>query len=622
MHWYLTDYVASTKGVAHLLPRNLEGSATSFGVMTLTRNTQLGDPCLLATADRLPTETGSRYLGDDAAKAMISRDKSALETTLQVPSFSGATIREILPEIYLTSGKTWFNLRRGRNHRLLLHAWPEGKIYDQATIRGGAHPWDEVQTSLRQWIANGGNLGVFQRKYRLTDDDMIAASYGLVGGGAGPLTESFPTDQADLATNQDLTWTEVFNNIDVVSGRASNRNTNVWHRARAEHDLDGDDHYCECVINYNVISSGNVAAGPMIRYAAGADTGYLYTYWPSAGEEAKLWKVTAGTTAAIAGAVADIAAPEATTDYTVRGSVSADDLHDFLLGGASQFTHTNGDITGNTRFGIGMFSNVDSRTRCDNVEAADNDGGGGATEVPLSGSQPAATGALSLDAEIAIAGAQPAPSGSLTSKRSASLAGAQPAATGGLTIQSVAQVAGEQPAASGALSISASIALAGSQPAPAGDLVVSQDVALAGAQPASTGALSSAASIALAGAQPAATGAIAAEEGVFVDIAGSQPAPSGALSISASIALVGNQPAPSGDLATDASIALSGVQPAPSGALLVFLTAVLAGAQPAASGVLVAAAVGPPPFSLGVTLRRGPEGVTLKRYPGDVTLNR
>lgn len=249
---------------------------------------------------------------------------------------------------------------------------------------------------------------------------------------------------------------------------------------------------------------------------------------------------------------------------------------------------------------------------------------GGPTQVALTGSQPASTGALDhLQTADFVAGSQPASTGALTAVQTLarSVTGSQPASTGTVSAKYLIALTGSQPASTGAVSAqqALAIALAGSQPASTGAVTVKYAIALAGSQPASTGALSAAVAgaVALAGNQPASTGALTAVQTLAISLAGSQPSSTGALSVNTGteVALTGSQPASTGTLSVQQTlfVSLTGAQPAGSGVLSAIqtLAVALAGSQPQSTGVLQAVAsyfvllAGNQPASTGVLTSDG-----------------
>jgi hypothetical protein len=229
---------------------------------------------------------------------------------------------------------------------------------------------------------------------------------------------------------------------------------------------------------------------------------------------------------------------------------------------------------------------------------------GGAEERDLTGSQPAATGALArlLAALRGLAGSQPAGTAALTRLKAAprSLAGSQPAATGALARSHgrPRSLAGSQPTATGTLAgqLSLNRDLAGDQPSSTGALTRLKAAlrSPAGAQPAATGALAraKAALRSLTGTQPAATGTLARAKAALRSLAGDWPTATGDLARSKANArsLTGAQPAATGTLAGQQTVSrgVAGSLPAPTGALAHTLSRAraLAGNWPTATGAL------------------------------------
>ncbi len=304
-----------------------------------------------------------------------------------------------------------------------------------------------------------------------------------------------------------------------------------------------------------------------------------------------------------------------TTLVTITTSATGSKTGDL---GTTADSEIQGNIVSPGRYSLGFNPNslMDSGDSV-SIEAIENSGSDPATltldytqTVSLSGSQPAATGALKVKYRISLAGSQPSPSGAPQSKYRIAAVGAQPAPSGTISASQgplQVTVTGNQPNATGALSVKYRIALAGSQLAPSGTLAEKYRIALSGSQPSAAGSLSLFASILLSGAQPApsgalkvkyrisltgsqpsASGTISSRSVVAVTLSGNQPAASGGVSLKYLIDLTGNQPAPTGLLHLVASIALSGTQPAPTGAVAArqSLLVDVAGSQPTSSGRL------------------------------------
>lgn len=184
-------------------------------------------------------------------------------------------------------------------------------------------------------------------------------------------TETFPTNQAALSTNQDLSWTEVQGNIDVIGNVASGQTSGNM-TARCEVALSDDDHDAQCDVDTGV----NAAAGPMVRFAASANTGYYFTFGSGTRSDFRINKVSAGSHS-ILNNLANSDGPDALARYTVNSS----DAHEGFWDGTSKITHTDGTITGNVRTGFYIRAQGVNRGKVDNFVASDI--AGGPTTIPL-----------------------------------------------------------------------------------------------------------------------------------------------------------------------------------------------------------------------------------------------
>jgi hypothetical protein len=190
------------------------------------------------------------------------------------------------------------------------------------------------------------------------------------------ITESFNKANADTL-GPDLSWTEDASDFDVVSNKAQDAGSAVTHAwARADSDLDSDDHYVEAVLN---TSANDSFHGLMCRKdSTTANTYYLFQL--DAGSNLiRVFKRVSGSFTSLANLAATI---NTSTNYTVRMEVSGSDIECFVDGG-SIGTTSDATITGNTRCGLVGFY-VTGGTVCtwDDFEAADL-GGAVSTDANL-----------------------------------------------------------------------------------------------------------------------------------------------------------------------------------------------------------------------------------------------
>jgi hypothetical protein len=184
------------------------------------------------------------------------------------------------------------------------------------------------------------------------------------------LTESFPGTSATLGG--DLTWTEMGTDWDNISGVGRSHNdTDTAGYARAESDLSSADHYAKCLVQGIGSAGENVQVGPLSRFDAGAQTGYI----------ARVLRVLdqIRLTKTVAGSMTDLGQASITiTTGVLAESRSDGSTIKAYWNAVEQVSVTDTAITANTRTGLFGFSNATgSFPQVDTFEAADLGGGGG-----------------------------------------------------------------------------------------------------------------------------------------------------------------------------------------------------------------------------------------------------
>jgi hypothetical protein len=183
------------------------------------------------------------------------------------------------------------------------------------------------------------------------------------------ITESFNKANADTL-GPDLSWTEDAGDFDVVSNKAQDASAGLTHAwARADSDLDSDDHYVEAVLN---TSANDSFHGLMCRKDSTSTSTYYMFQFDCGSNLVRVFKRVSGSFTSLANLSATI---NPSTNYTVKLQVSGSDIECFVDGG-SVGTTSDATITGNLRCGLVGFY-VTGGTVCtwDDFEAADLGGG-------------------------------------------------------------------------------------------------------------------------------------------------------------------------------------------------------------------------------------------------------
>lgn len=160
-------------------------------------------------------------------------------------------------------------------------------------------------------------------------------------------TESF--DKADGALGPNLTWASLQSAPqiwEVTGNQASPRGATrgLVEYARAEHDLDGSDHYAQVVVT--ALSAGS-QGGPCVRFAPAAATFYGVEVFGNG--DVSIQRVVAGTRTAIGSGTVTVTLPA-----VLRLEVAGDTLTAFWAG-VQCATAVDPDIAGGIRGGIMGF---------------------------------------------------------------------------------------------------------------------------------------------------------------------------------------------------------------------------------------------------------------------------
>lgn len=181
------------------------------------------------------------------------------------------------------------------------------------------------------------------------------------------ITESWNCANSD-SLNCDLTWTELEQDIDIVSNQA--RTTldvgDGKTSARADSDLSTDDHYAQAQVDTTISSSAE--AGVITRKDSSATlTWYMHdVVWGS--NVARLFKRVSGTFTSLGNGSVTLSVG---TPVVVRGEVDGSTVK-VLVDGNEIHSNTDTAITGNLRTGLrGVQQNSGHYTRWDDFEAGD-----------------------------------------------------------------------------------------------------------------------------------------------------------------------------------------------------------------------------------------------------------
>lgn len=207
------------------------------------------------------------------------------------------------------------------------------------------------------------------------------------------ITDDFTRADGDIGSSAEgWSWTEVAGDYSIASNQATTSGTanNTQTYARAESDLDTDDHYAEADVSWNSTAGTAQPAGVMVRFDPAAETGYAGV-WDATGEIIAIQKIEAGSISTIASR-----SEAAASSRHIRLEVDGSDLT-LQVDSLDPLTVSDSDITGNTRTGLrGRVANASDRYQTwDNFEAGDL-GAGGQDITPAAQTVDITPGTLSM----------------------------------------------------------------------------------------------------------------------------------------------------------------------------------------------------------------------------------
>ena len=312
---------------------------------------------------------GLVYLGERHATVLATR-KATIKTALGLgENIVASTVGGVVAELFLQHAEPKWNLRwgrlRGRNWQLscLGEVWATEQIADKTP------EWAYVLEALRadyQKVKAEVALQLFPSDYHRRYLQALLEQYRIsnyeditLDSRDSPLphgttyTETWPTVSTTISSGQDQAWTELTNDAEVALVGGVNRLRNVtadsFSQCRCETALASDVHFCQGTMRITVAENGTFA-GPCTRWAAAAQTCYVFEYRNNAAEEILLEKLVAGVETALA--TFDDDTPVANTDYVLRLTSKSNSTHTCARDGVNKITnHSNADITGNVRCG-------------------------------------------------------------------------------------------------------------------------------------------------------------------------------------------------------------------------------------------------------------------------------
>ena len=344
-----------------------------------------------------PDNAAGIFLGDNPESLVSAPLRRGIATALSLgETLLATTPASILLELLTrfadpTGQASWRPLRISPQKGLQL------RIGNQVVYQA---PFDIMS---RSWA---NTLAVFQTGYRAMRDydrargsdhylryltakileyqlgkDVLLAGMGAIIESEIPLPrqttllDNYNRADADAlgTSSEGWSWTEVVNDIDILTNEAREGNTtSVVGRARAESDLSSDDHYAQHKAIFSAATADQ--AGPIVRYSAAADTGVFSMVRGATTTTGRIGKVVTGTETSLA---TFNETPAPASGLVAKLEVDTVDLCTLYYNALSKVTVTDATGVGNLRTGI----RLDNRSAtihpgADNFEAADTAAGG------------------------------------------------------------------------------------------------------------------------------------------------------------------------------------------------------------------------------------------------------
>ena len=193
-------------------------------------------------------------------------------------------------------------------------------------------------------------LGALVLKYGVPAEQIIPGETALPPG--TQITESWPTNTADITDgSQDLPWSQLAGDFDVVSNKAAQQTTGSDSYARADVDLGSDDHLIQAIVR-SAADTANHAPSVFTRKDASA-TITLYRFQAFVDNDSlRILKDVDGTPSILSTVAFTLAA---NTDYLLKGDSNGSTQKIFIGGAEKDSVSDPGGITGNFRIGISGF---------------------------------------------------------------------------------------------------------------------------------------------------------------------------------------------------------------------------------------------------------------------------
>jgi len=335
------------------------------------------------------TIAGAVDLGSDLGAAVKTADKNGLQSRLLLPERpQGSTLLDVIWNVLSIYGDPTGAARCKPlvpDHRGVIDLHLGGfSIVRSKRVTAKDPEWlpalATMQEDYRRQRQNAVDgkvpaetplkmLGHWQRQFRLPYKMFIPSDLPDEGflPPATKINDTFDRADADAlgtSSDGDWSWTEVLNDIDIVSNKASQQApSSQTQRARAEKDLSSANQYAQAVCSIAVVSL--TRGGPAVRFAAAADTNYHYRARQQNPVHA-LYKVEAGSATEMLTDNTNGFSNDDTCRVEISGSTLTAKVNDI-----ARLTLTDTSITGNLRTGISSTAAGSNRFTWDNFQAAD-----------------------------------------------------------------------------------------------------------------------------------------------------------------------------------------------------------------------------------------------------------
>jgi hypothetical protein len=179
------------------------------------------------------------------------------------------------------------------------------------------------------------------------------------------ISESFDKADGDIL-GPDLTWTELANDIDIISSKARSRTAAVSGRARADSDLSSSDNYVQAICR-SVATLGSLPGMISRKDSSATETYYVGRLIAAVADDKHLLKLISGT-ATLLGVVTTH--EDHSVDYTVRFICNGSTLS-VNIDTVEEDSTTDTSVTSGLRTGLHGFQSGADLASWDDFEASD-----------------------------------------------------------------------------------------------------------------------------------------------------------------------------------------------------------------------------------------------------------